>query len=617
MTSKISFSKLTFDEFRKFTWLFAIQLLAFGLLLPGRVLMQLSSHANSVKHYNLEPAFQEIFCQIAGLGKVENLTAVLFAGSFCALTVFAYVHSSVKLDFWHSLPIRRERLFGIKYLAGILTFTVAYVLCQLLTIIIGMSYGAVNKQILFEVCVAAIQDILSFLCSFSGTLVAIMLTGKVLTAVFAVIVMIGYVPIIMYMIIALQEVFFPNVMSSLQMEGMEKLLYTSPWTFCYEIYMRDAGTALTGPGAVMPDAGWLCQLLTVSVIFTAAAVFLYRIRRSEAAGSALAFRKTEALIKILLAVPGTIFATLISNMFSDSTLVTILFLILSDMIFCMIMEFIYRWDIHQILKKKRHMVFTFAVSAAIFVFCYFDVAGINNYLPEKEQIASMAMEEDSYRYYGYSLVDEKTYTMKKRLKKLETDQIDVLYKVAENGVKNSSRLFSEDQIGVSVNLKYHLKNGREIYRSYIVDQEIYLAAMDQLLEADSYREIYYPICQWTKDQMTYVNGYCWLSVDIVQNMLKEFTDSGEVSLVTVSGINTVYFTKNQIWDIVQAYQRNLKQLSYHELYYMNGEVGFYYAKEDTYYNLGYYSIDEKFTETMKLLKDIWLEEAKNYEATYE
>lgn len=613
MTSKISFSKLTFDEFRKLTWLFAIQLLGFGILMPGRVWMALASHANTVKRYDLGPEFRLIFCQNAGLGRVEILTAVLFAGVFCALSTFSYVHSSVKLDFWHSLPIRRERLFAVKYLAGTLTFAAAYVLCQILTMLIGVSYGAVNQQILLEMCLAALQNLLSFLCSFAGTLVAIMLTGKTLTAVFAVIVMLGYAPVIMCMVMMLQEAFFPNVVNCTYLSGTEQLLYTSPWTFCYEIYMKGNGTALTGPDAVMPGIGWLCQLLAVAVIFSVAAVLLYRIRRSEAAGSALAFRRTEGLIKLLLAIPGTIFATILANSFTDSTLVTLLILLLSGMIFCMIMEFIYRWDIHQILQKKMHMVITWAAAAVIFVFCYFDVAHINTYLPEKEKLATIAIEEG---YYRYNMVDGESYSLKKRLKNLETDQIDVLYQVAENGVKNSDRLFDADQICVSVNLKYHLKNGREIYRSYIVDEDVYLDAMDQLMADSSYREKYYPISQWTKEQMTYVNGYCWLDTDIVQEQVKEFTDSGEITQTAAAGVNTVCFTQNQVWDLVQAYQRDLKEISYHELYGMSGELGFYYSNEETYYSLGNYPISEAFTETMELLKGMWIEEMKNYDENY-
>lgn len=600
MTSRISFSKLTFDELRRLTWLTAIQLLGFGILIPLRVLLVLASHANSVERYGQEKDYMREFCYVAGLGREEFTVFILLAGVFAALCVFGYLHSSVKLDFIHSLPVRRERMFTVKYLAGTLTFVIAYVLCQTLAVLIGLAYEAVNTRIVFEMIVASVQGILFFLCSFSGTLIAVMLTGKMLTSVFATAVLAAYVPVLVLLGKMLEACFLPNILDSGELQDFGVALAASPWTFAMMVERNGGGsskTALTGPNVPMPGLAQMCQLVAMAALCTAIALLLYRIRRTEAAGSALAFRKTESVVKLLLAIPGALFAATVAYELFESIPLTVLFLVLGAVLCCIVMEFIYRWDIHQILSHKRDVAVTLAASSALFLFFYYDVAGINTYLPKQEDIAAMAVCENSLRYNsGYTDIYFRK-GIEEKLTKLETENITKLYQLAENGVANTTRFgtFHIEGESMMVYMKFRLKNGREVYRNYWADRTFLLEAMDELLADEALQAEYFDILTWTQEEVKRLEGHCWLPDYTVQSFVPQTEPEDLITSVTLKADET--------WEIVQAYQRDLKEMPYEEYLNASGDLSF--SDKEEYRPMGRYAVGEAFTETMELLQASW------------
>ena len=164
MTSKISSSKLFGRELRQLTWLAAVQAVVYLMMIPFRALIALSamSSGNPTAADKLNT-----LCRQIGFDRSENVLIVLIAGIICGLCVFSYVHSSVKVDLYHSLSIKREQLFLIKYEAGFVTFAVPYAVASLLGVLAGALYGAFRWRLMLEMAVCTLQHLLFFLCSYS------------------------------------------------------------------------------------------------------------------------------------------------------------------------------------------------------------------------------------------------------------------------------------------------------------------------------------------------------------------------------------------------------------------------------------------------------------------
>ncbi len=597
------------DEVKKLNWLTAVQLLVFGLLIPFRVLMMMAEAANSARKYEQEVNFLERFCENVGFGHWENTLVILIAGIFCALCVFSYLHSSVRLDFLHSLPIKRDRLFAVKYLSGTLTFVIAYVCSQVLALLIGAVYGCFSGTVALEMLAATAMGILYFLCSFSGTILAVMLTGKLLTAVCAIGVMGLYFPMIILLKYVMQVAFLENLFDDVYL-GMESWLrYTSPWSFCM-FHFEDGQHATGGMTGAWPNMGDVCQLIAVAAILTAVSVLLYRIRRTEAAGSALAFRKTEGIIKLMLTIPTALIAAVFAFEVFENPVWEVFFMFLFGGLGCMVMEFIYRWDIRQVLSGKRHMVLTLFVSAAIFFAFRYDMAGYNTFLPAKEELQSMSIKDPYtqflYRQDGVREDNWDTQPTKEVMDYLETGDFDAIYKVAQNGVENTGEEYWE---GYCVHIKYHLKNGREEYRSYHVDADVYTECMNELLKDEAFREKYFPILTWEGDNGSYDAG-----AYIPKSMLEADGAEAETEMSDEYYEDEYYYDEwyyenesvyvaipsDRVEELIEAYCRDLENASYASV--LNGEGNLFFSYEYTMEE--YYPFDETFTETLKVLQDI-------------
>ena len=64
----------------------------------------------------------EVLSASMGLDRYLDVLLALIFGIIAALGAFCYVHSREKLDFYHSLPLRRDRFFLVRSMAVVETY---------------------------------------------------------------------------------------------------------------------------------------------------------------------------------------------------------------------------------------------------------------------------------------------------------------------------------------------------------------------------------------------------------------------------------------------------------------------------------------------------------------
>lgn len=621
MTSKISFFKLVRDEQKKLTWMTALMGLVFGLLIPFRVLVVMA--LNNSQYTGAESgrigSLTGAFWNQIGFGHFENTFFILCAGAFCALCAFGYLHSPVKLDFFHSLAVKRETLFGAKAIGSILTFVIPYVISQLLGLLAGLPYGVDVKTGAAEVLAASGQGILFFLASYGGTLLALMLTGKTLTTVFAAGVMAGYIPLLYLLMIVMQELFLYTSLSGEDMIEAGILWYSSPWAICIAQNMGKLGTGKEGITGLWPEQSGTCTILLMVICLFLLSLLIYRRRKTERAGSALAFRHTEMPVKMALVIPSAVTAGLVGYEIFMSVIWAFIFIILFGALLCMIIEFIYRWDIRQVLVHKGQMMT--AVLAALLIFCGFryDLSGYNTYLPEKDEIASMAV-CDLDLAVGY--LEEETWNTNTRrfLDRLETDQFDRIYELAENGVENAAATngfgaYTYDEYCWYAGVKFHLKNGKEIYRRYYVKEELLSECMDEMWENEEVRRRTFPILDMDPEKISYACmyynfGYGMAETDSGESDTWEDEEAyAEYATETYENNYFEFTTRSEIVSLLEAYREDLAQVTYQDCMYRGGSVQFQIdEKNDCWVS---YPLGDKWTKTLALCR----KQAEKYQIT--
>ena len=516
MTSAISFTKLIRTERKQLMWLTALQAVAFTLVVPLFVLMNMAATLEEQKTAWVDAdagVMLDVLGTSIGLDRYPDVMLALIFGGIAALGAFGYVHSREKLDFYHSLPLRRERFFLVRSVAVVETYAGTYALALVCGLLVGGLYHAFSMTVLIETAVTFIRNLLFFCCSYAGTLVAVMLTGKLLTTICALAVFFGYLPMLLIVVIGyFVDSFLTTCMNTEWLwmgNSSQTLKFTSPWAFCM-LWGDGREVGAVGATGRWPSITGICQLVAITVILFCLARLLYRYRRSEAAGNALAFARLEGVVKILIAVPVALVCAILIHSVIPSALWELAAILISSTLFCFLMEFIYRWDIRQILMHKWHIAVSVGLALVIFFGFRYDVMGYNTYLPARGEVASMAV-RNLYTSWSYPVKKKANRNEEQlALDYLENTNVNVLYPLAENGVENQKikQKNSEDYLDDTmwVDVKYTLKNGKEIYRSYEVAYDQYSQCMEKLIADTEYRRRVYPILTWNADDVVDISG---------------------------------------------------------------------------------------------------------------
>lgn len=492
MTSKISFFSLCVENMKRRMWLLVLASLTYFVSMPVALLLNLQAnygYSSTEAHYEL------VFSGFFSIG----FTGALAAGFaiVCAVAGFAWLFSKKKVDLYHSIPVKRERLFLSIYLNGILLWLVPYLVSLLVCI------GIVSRNLIWNgtmVSAAAITfgvNLLFFLLFYNLAIVAVMLTGNMINCLFTGGVLFGYAMCMRLLLEGYLELFLATYYAG-NTDFLRELKFTSPiMTFLYfaeeftewngrlQVYLIGGGFAL-----------YLLQCLIMAAIAGAAALLLYRHRPSEAAGKSIAFGKILNLYRILLVIPlalgsGLFFYAMVEG--SRAETAWLIFGLLFGLVLSHgFIEVLFQMDIRAMFSYKRQLLATGVVVFLLAFSVKGDWYGINRSMPEKEDITSMAVTaglfDGGYFYYqgeeGYYSENEWS------LSRMELTDLDVPYALAKAGMEYvSSGEYKRRNDSSSFLVKYRLGSGKEIVKWYWLPQTEIRRYAKQLHEQTGYRNI--------------------------------------------------------------------------------------------------------------------------------
>lgn len=542
MTSKISFSKLVKEDLKNRSWLFAMAALALFIAQPVALMMRLGSVMEEVKnHYRTMDQALEFYRRQVGFGNGLTLAVLMGIAVVCAFTGFQYLHSKMKLDFYHSLSVKRRRLFFVQYSSGILIYGVPSLICMCLCLAVGGVNGILTGSMIFLALKAYVVHFFYYLLIYATGILAMMLTGKLITAILAFGVFVSYSMIVNLVISELISQFFTTAID----QGVFLNKWTrhlSPAFFCVfaeeQLASRNASVG----------SRWLCIgfLLVMVFALTAACIGIYSIRKTEAADHSMAFPKTEGIIKILLVVPLSIAAGFYVKMMASGYSMVWFFggIVFAVLILGALIEFIYHLDIREVFCRKLQLLLSALLAIGIVLIFRYDLVGYDTYLPEKEDISAMSIQYDPINgNYAYSTVvtESGTATYYGDIYGLDQSSVknfDSIYELAEAGVKSvGSKTEGKERIAV----KYTLKSGRSVYRAYWLPVETISPEMEKLYNQSEFKKAVYPILRET-DRL-----------------------SSAMTLTTWYGARQVVLTQEEQKKLMEIYQADLLEVTYQEL----------------------------------------------------
>ncbi|MCI9196624.1 MAG: hypothetical protein HFH55_01750 [Lachnospiraceae bacterium] len=498
MKSKILSFSILKESMKKQVWVPALITLGFFLSLPvmGMVYLEILQTGGRTQMEIIE-AYSRLIA-----GTRFPFLAMMMVGSavLTGVSGFSWLHSRVKTDFYHSLPIRREKIFLNQIVLGILYFVVPYLVNLLLAYVVGIIHGILRGELVRMSLVSFLYQSLFYVLLYLVVVLAMLLTGKVVAGVLGAFVLNFYAPVMSLLLQGLSATFFETYASGDTL--LWKILEKGSPVFAYFTCQPDNSFVISGKV-------WGIGIFAAAVLL-ALCFFLYRKRPSEAAGRTVAFFRLGKVIQYMIEVVIIVGSgILFCNITVRAPLAWMVFgILLGGVLSHGILEVIYEGDIRRAMAHTWMMGASIVTSMLIIGIFYGDVLGYDDFFPKQDQLQSVriCMGYGMYTGQGYDREQEEA------MERLAEDPhvYEVLREIKEGRlvqVKTAEGTEHRRQDGTDpsqircVSVEYGLGGGRKAFRSYYVDFEQFCTLLLSLYDNTEYKKIIYPLATLTEEEL--------------------------------------------------------------------------------------------------------------------
>ena len=514
MTSKRLFVDLCSENRKRRLWPIALTIagnffaqIVFAMLIcssyESRLALQRTTIADVI----------DAFYKNAASGAGITVLLIVIGLSFInAIQGMSYLFDSRSTDLYGSLPVKREKLFDVASLNGIIIFVIPYVICHFFVIMLGVTKGFVPVSTIPAILLSGISTLICYcMCYFTCTLAAV-LTGHVVIAALAAGTFATIGPAIYFAFHTYMEEFFFSYSSFEHDIGVDG--YLSPILIIVRVV--NAMNELRFSGFEIMQLVPVLVALVLTVVLYFATRFLIKKRPSEAAGKAISFRKTKPFIKCIISVVISLYSGLMFWELSNKFVGFIFGLVCGLIITHAVIETIFEFDFKACLSNIDTLLISTGIVAIIVSIFIFDPFKYDSWLPRTDRVASVGVSStygvghlwvtdkeqttfdvyptqvfaDSYQFKNMKMTD---------MAKVEPITIDGAKWAKENRLKSILRdkdyyeliddEAEEEQNRYTFEVRWDLKSGKSIYRRFfmnVADEEI-AADYDAIYNSEEFK----------------------------------------------------------------------------------------------------------------------------------
>ena len=514
MTSRNSFFDLLIENTKQRLWAIALSILGFIFAFPIYTAMMLSTWKYRLLQEltTRDDIILSFGNKITGMGNVPLIILIIGLAAINGLQSMAHLLSRNKSDFYASIPVKRNKLFSVSYLNGVLIFIIPYLPFLIISLIIGGANGYVTGETVGLAFASFISAVVIYTVIYTTVVLACILTGNIIVSVIGSGVLLFWPALIAALVHSYMSSFFITYCDPImyaENTSYNSLRESSYMLFSPVLFIIKCNSAASDClQLAMPERSlrFIITYAIVSVLLIAVCVVLYNKRPSEAAGHAMAFKITKPFIKVILMVPASSFAGLLFYSIVGNSSAWLIFGIISGLVLShAIIEIIYEFD----FKACIHHFASAGVAAAITVFaiCFFifDISGYDRYMPKASDVSSAALACSSLQS-SVTILGENNFTIDNeyyRTANMKLKDIDDVLTLAENGVSfasshrnnfNSTADTGSDNTAYTI-IRWRLNNGRSVYRAYSIDysDDTVFKAYDSIYATREYKDAVFPV----------------------------------------------------------------------------------------------------------------------------
>lgn len=489
MTSRSSFFKLLKEDLRQRLWTIVLAAIVFILPVPIYIAMEISGSRGFGTDWM--DNFARNLAEPMGTQSIWLVLVTIVGALICAVSGFGYLFSKKKVDFFHSLPVKRETLFAVRYINGILIYLVPYLAMILVSILIMVFTGTLRVTVFPVIFGGLLVHLVGYLAVYTTFILCVTFVGNIVVFFAVSGWTFGITAITLLVYNWFEEQFFQtySYLGESFAERLHSLRFLSPGYFY--IYTA-AGYDETGL-VLLQELAFVAVLVVITLL-------VYRVRPSDGAGKAISFPILKPVIRISVeflagALVGMLFHEAADRSYGVPGWM-VFGVILGVVLSHMLIQSIFHFDIRKCFAAKGSMGIVAVATIAFVLVMRFDLFGYDTYLPGEKKIESVGMEvngldryRNSYKYTGNEM------TWADELSEMELTEMNKVYPYLESLVKDNESYWELRENGTSadftrVNVAYRLKNGKTVYREYRVEK-IREDLFAPVFESKEYKETHY------------------------------------------------------------------------------------------------------------------------------
>lgn len=448
-----------------------------------------SGYASKVDAY-------DYIIKIVGDGNGFLKFTIVVAAVVMGCSYFSYLHSKKQVDFYHALPLSRGRLFLSNFIAGNISFGVAYgfnlILALFVVFSMGFGVGIDFIEIIRSICI----NFIFFNLIFSISIFAGIITGTKMTHALMTLVILEYVQLFFILINEYLSYFFKTFYSD-AVFNQKIILSLSPITSYFSSI----------------DKSMLLFQTMALIIILVANIYFFIIRPSENAGKSIANNKLKEIVRYSVLTMCTMAGGLIFYDIGRIKFWLIFGLIFSGIVSYCIIESILSFNMGSILSNKKKLGIFVVIFASVFTILDMDLMNYDNRIPELNQIESiyinpidfdMSVQNYSNNYEnGYFIKHENPLT---KIKLSNSKSIEAILKIADISIKNPTTQYEKNMDSnnqyFEIAVKFNMKNGSTMIRKYsYATKEEALPIFANVFDTQEFKYKYYPIFSLNEEQI--------------------------------------------------------------------------------------------------------------------
>ena len=400
----------------------------------------------------------------------------------------SHLFSRKSADMYYSLPVKRDTMLAVRFGASIVGAVFAMTASfSGLTAVNFMSYvdGVAFWQMLklYALC------LLFLLLCMSVVLIFLVNSGSIFNFIFSFLVVCVGIPIVCL----IGQYWYEDVAYGVS-NSAAWLQYSSP--FVYAIYQFIELEGSMREGKVLIEASPLILSAVGTLLFTAIAFLMHHHRKTEKAGGSFAYRAMPALITILASAMGGYLVGLIFNEWDGARELEFwLYFAIGASLVAMAAGAIISKGFRKIWKWLIYAGIATALMLSVLMVTHLLGERDRHYVPQEEDISSVTI-LGSYSTPELVLTSdfEMITELHEHLIAIESGEKERYGEYEEivqpDGTKSQyyNDYFYSSLINSDFSIRYMLKNGKTVERSYWINDYEGLLMLFEIMQTDAYTE---------------------------------------------------------------------------------------------------------------------------------